>query len=1192
MRILLTLFISLWLSVAALAQTGTGTVQGTVTDSSRSAVPNAKVTITHQATNIPRVAETSAVGIYYFASVVPGRYTVSVEATGFKRWTSNFVLEVGQTAVIDPTLEVGAVETTVEVVDTTPIITLGSAEIADVKDAVRIQQLPLNGRSITTLFNLTPGLEGGGNPRVNGLKVGSVEMLLDGISLVDRFGGGIARVQPGVDTIQEFRIETTGSSARYSRPATVTLVTKSGTNSLHGDFFETHRNNRGGLRARARQDGNTPSKLIRNEFGASAGGPVYLPGLYNGRDRSFWFFAFEGLRQRTDTFTRARVPLPEMWEGNFNRIFDNNNNQTNIFDPLTTNAQGVRTQFANNTIPRSRLHSFYDVMRSVSPAPTNANNPFQDINHEIYYNTLTNTDSYTVKGDHRFSPSDSLSGRFTRSRRFFSQVGGRFGSPDPSLRDGFGTGRSDSFVYTASLTHTHIFTPNLFSEVLVAVQRSPHGNGTLADFTDWAGKLGLPNPFGVTGWPTISSSDPFGWDSDNRHNQHLTGYVAEPNFTWIRGKHSFKWGGKVRFEYNNVRELQQAQGSHTFGNAWTANYNPAADQAVSRTGSGLAAMALGLPTFLSNQYNRGYFYFEQQELGLYFHDTWKVSPRLTLDLGVRWDKWTAYEEKYNRLVNVDLDNFARRFEVVTPRNVRMEDLPGLPPSLLQSWARRGLTWRTANDAGLPPNLLPADNNNFGPRIGAAYRLSDRTVLRAGYGEFFWTMPLSQILQTSRTNPPLNLRYVNQIGSLDGTSTFAVRTAPRPEFFVGRATVDTQGIITLPATAQTIMPWDYRDWRDSRAQSWHFTLEREVMRSTALRLSYVGDHGRDLEQRFALNARESEYNYQARTGQIRPSVLDRMRVNPDWNFNAANHTGYSNTHSLQAEVERRYTSGLAFQWFYVFTRSQTTSDAGGFTSGNGNINSTDGQFLVPENHQILGAPNLSYDQRLRLGYQNSANIPAHRIRWNGIYDLPFGRGQKFGRDSGGFLNHLIGGWQIATIGEWRGGNWLSVGTGGYLFGDPTLSPEQRLLLTFNNRPQRLWFRGDFDPRNARNVDAGALQALVPVDRGARVFHPVGANFDNLVVQRLADGTTRLTTITDNVNWNARAFMIGPGAWNVDVAFFKNISITESVKARVTADFFNFFNHPVDGNPNSSTGLQDLSVQANDPRIIQFSLRLTF
>lgn len=810
-----------------------------------------------------------------------------------------------------------------------------------------------------------------------------------------------------------------------------------------------------------------------------------------------------------------------------------------------------------------------------------------------FYPIRLNNGNLTLKGDHQFSAKDTISGRFTRSVSSRTVQGGVFGAPREDVIDGFGTGRSDARVYSTSLRHNHIFSPNFFSELLVANHRSPKSSGTLADFTNWPDKLGLPNPFGARGWPSLGvGNDPFYWDADNRKDEALTAWVVEDNFTLVKGHHNMQFGGKIRREYNNVRELQQAQGSHDFGGAWTALYDPADDAASSYTGVGLASLALGLPTYLSNQYNRGYFYFQQSEAGLYFHDNWRVSRRLTVDLGMRWDKWTPYKEKYDRLVNVDLRNFTGKFQVVTPGSTQMGDIPGIPSAVLTSWAKRGLTWKTANEAGLPSGLIPADNNNFGPRIGFAFRVNEKTVVRGGYGEYFWTMPLSQVLQTSRVNPPLNLRFTNQIGTLDGTSSYAVRNAPKPEFLVGKAQVSTEGVVTLPVNAQQMMPWDFRDWRDNRAQSWHFTIEREIFKNTALRLNYIGDHGSGLEQRFNINAREAESNYVARTGQAPPGNRDLLRANADWNFLAANHTGYSNSHSLQAEIEKRYSNGLAFQWFYVFTRSLTTTDAGGFTSGNGNINSTDGVFAVPENSQLLGAPNLSYNDRLRLGYQNSSNIPAHRVRYNFIYDLPFGKGKRFGGSVGRGLDAIIGGWQVAAIGEWRGGNWLSVNSARYLFGDPTLSGDKRLQMTFAGRKQRLWFRGDFDPTLASNVDQTALQNLVPVSRSQRIVRPVGTAFDNRIALTLANGTTRQTPITDTVVWNARAFFRGPGDWNIDASLFKNFRLTEHATLRFTADFFNAPNHPTDLDPNSTTGLQDLSSQRNQPRIIQFSLRLSF
>ncbi len=1183
------------------AQTGNGVVRGTVLDASRAAIPAAKVTLSNTATGVVRNTETSAVGIYYFGAVPIGPYALSVEASGFKKWSGTLQVEAGQTVIVDPGMEVGTLEATVEVTGAAPIVTTEGMQVSDIKDSLRIQQLPLNGRYVTNLFDLTPGVEGGGNPRVNGLKVGSVEMLLDGVSLVDRYGGGISRVQPGLDIIQEYRIETAGSGAQYSRPATVSMVTKSGTNEIHGNVFWTHRNNFAGLRARQRQDFYTkPPQYIRNEFGASAGGPII-------RNKTFWFGAYEGQRERQARFARAAMPTDAIWGGDFSGAKTVNNEKITIYNPLSTGADGTRTPFTNNQIPTSMITPFSQTMKSVSAGPAGPNagyDPWLGSNFEAYYPRQTDITTYTVKVDHVFSEKDNIAGRFTRSERPYKLFGGQYGYPPPGATDAGGTGRQDSNVNTAFARWNHVSSPTLLNEFQASGSRSWNSTGTLADGTNWGEKLGFPNPFGATGWPTICGASPFFyggcWDADNRGQMGLTAYVIEDNITWIKGKHTVKAGFKGRQELNNSGWWQQAQGSHTFGSQWTQQYSPASDQPVSFTGNGFASVLMGLPTYLSVQYNRGYYYFRQKEFGPYIQDTWKLTPRLTLDLGVRWDKWTIYKEKYDRLVNLDLNKGLSEpasMEVITPNNTRMEDLPGIPASLLASWKARGLTWKTANEVGFPASLMPADNNNFAPRLGLAYRVTDKWVLRAGYGVYYWTMPLSQILDSQRTNPPLNLRYQNNISDHNGLlPNYSLKNVPAANEYMGKVQIDTEGIVPISINAQAGMAFDARNWNDNKAQEWTFTIERELMKETALRLSYIGNRGSNLEQRWRWNEPESEWNYQARTGLARPSRTDLRRINPNWTSGCCNapieHNGYSNTQSLQAEVERRYSNGLAFQWFYTYSHAMTTNDAGGYTFGSSSINSTGGStvFAVPEYWQMFGSPNLSNDARLRLGYYNSANVPAHHTRWNGVYDLPFGKGKKYGSSVSSALNHLIGGWQVSFIGEWRSGYWTSVSSGLYLFGDPTLDASQRLEMTFSGRRQRLWFRGDFNPTLATNVDQTQLQALVPLDRSQRVLKPVGSNFDNLIPQQLANGTYRLTTVTDMVNWNARNFFRGPGLWNQDISLFKNISISERVRTRLTADFFNALNHPVDVDPSGSTGLQDLSVQRNDPRIIQLSLRV--
>ncbi len=1177
-------------SQPALAQTGTGTVTGTVRDANRAVVPGADVTITNTDTNISRKGLTSEVGTYYLGVLPRGPYTLVVELPGFKKWSGKLELLVGQTAVVDPVLEVGEIQNVVEVTGVAPPINLESIDVSNVKDYQRIRQLPLNGRSISSLFNLTPGVEGGANARVNGLKVGSLEITLDGVSLVDRFGGGIARIQPGLDTIQEFRIETVGSDARYSRPATVTLATRSGTNQFHGSVFETHRNNAGGLLARRREEstGATLAHLVRNEFGASAGGPFYLGKWYDGRNKTFWFAAYEGLRNRQSSFISDVVPTEAMWNGDLSNIVDRSGRKTIIYDPLTTDSNGVRQPFSGNIIPGNRISPISKVLKSLTARPTNNINPFLGNNFEHFYPDKLDSGNLTFKGDHALTEKDNLSVRWTRSTRNAAVEGGVFGNPI-DVSAGFGTSRSDAVVNNVSANYTRTLSPTLLNELLVGVHRSFKSSGTLADFTDWPKRLGLPNPFGVTGWPTLDIGN-FSWDSDNRKDEALTGVVFENNTTWHKGTHAVQFGGKVRREFNNVRELQQAQGSHTFDGSWTSLYDPGDDSATPFTGDEFSSMLLGLPSFLSNQYNRGYFYFRQTEIGLYFNDKWKVSPRLTLNLGLRWDKWTPYSEKFNRLVVPDIKTVFDKFEVVTPGDHRIQDVPGIPKSVLDSWSLRGLTYTTARAVGMPDGLFQADNNNFGPRLGAAFKITKKTVLRGSYGEHFWTMPLSQILQSSRNNAPLNLRFTNDIYGKNAAFNYPLVTRPAAGDFIGQATVDTQGIVQISPRPSSATIWDARNWKDARALSWHLTLERELPYETALRLSYIGEHGMDLEQQFELNTREAEYNYVARTGQAPPSNRDLLRRNKNWTFIGLNRTGYSNTHSAQVEVERRFSKGVAFQWFYTYARSLTTTDAGGFTSGNVGINSSGSGGRVPENHQIFGAPNLSYDQRLRLVYFNSTNIPPHRIRYNGIVDLPFGRGKKFGGDVPGAVNQIIGGWQIATIGDWRSGFWSSVASSRYVFGDPRLKSNQRVEMTIFGRRQRLWFRGDFDPRQATNVTGGDLLALVPVNTADRLVHQLGPSFNNRIPQTLANGTVRSTPIGELYNYSPRAFIIGPGSWNVDLAIFKNFKIGEQVGARFSADFFNFFNHPNDVNPNSVTGLQDLSRQSNDPRTIQFSFRV--
>jgi hypothetical protein len=544
------------------------------------------------------------------------------------------------------------------------------------------------------------------------------------------------------------------------------------------------------------------------------------------------------------------------------------------------------------------------------------------------------------------------------------------------------------------------------------------------------------------------------------------------------------------------------------------------------------------------------------------------------------------------------------FQVVTPAGIRIEDMPGTPQGLIQGWANRGLTWKTADQVpGMPHSLWAADWNNFGPRIGVSYMLTEKTVLRGSYGEYFWTMPLEQLLASARSLPPLDNRYRNEPNQKDGSGTYALRAVPEASDLLENIVVDTEGVVQISSNTAYQMQQDGREWRDAKARTFHLTLEHEIMRNTALRVSYTGTQGRDFEQKYMNNDPIQEFNYVTLVGENWPSGNDRnlLRPNKDWSGRmAVNRTGFSNSHGGQIEIERRFSDGIGFQAFYVYNHTLITADAGGFSHGGGRINDTNGRAQYPFFNNLYQVPNPvgpyftsppSDEELRRLIYLNSYNVPPHRVSFNGIVDLPFGRGKRLAGDVSNAVNQVVGGWQVAFIGSWRSGFYRSVSTSKGVFGDYTIAPGDRPKIQIFGKDQIVYFAGDFDP-NSCTANCEGLTSLVNPDRSQRVLRPYGESFNNRVPVTLNDGTVRNTNVlAREVFWPfAKNNWMGPRNWNVDLSIFKHFYVTEEVNLRFTADFFNFFNHPNNTSPNTSTGLLDLTGQANEPRTIQFSLSL--
>ena len=333
---------ALCFSPAGWPQASTSAVRGIVRDQSKAVIAGTSVTLTNTDTNVVSKTVTNQAGFYVFPGVLPGPYRLVVEAAGMRKFEGALTVQVQQEAVVDAVLIVGDVKAEVSVQDVTPMLVVDNATLGHVLERQRIEDLPINGRYIQSLLETVPGMVGW---RAYGGTMGQLEWTQDGAVVSGNFEPVIAR-PPGLDTIEEFKVENSSSSAKFTRPSTVVISTKSGTNLLHGALFETARNNAIGV-ARARTDFYTkPPHLVRNEFGASAGGPVFLPKLYNGRNRTFWFFAWEAYRNMSATTGGYTVPTEAMRNGDFSGLADAQGRQIAIYDPLTTNAAWARQPFS------------------------------------------------------------------------------------------------------------------------------------------------------------------------------------------------------------------------------------------------------------------------------------------------------------------------------------------------------------------------------------------------------------------------------------------------------------------------------------------------------------------------------------------------------------------------------------------------------------------------------------------------------------------------------------------------------------------------------------------------------------------------------------------------------------------------------------------------------------------------------
>ena len=1245
------------------AQSGAGSIQGTVTDSTGAVIPGASIRVVNNATNVPATAKSSGVGFYQVPGLFVGTYTVTVSAPNMKTYVKTIQLLVSQTAVVNPVMTAGAVTQQVEVTGNTVQLTdTTSGTIGSTLENQRISQIPMNGREVLALTQMTtPGLESleGQGTRANGLMPEALEYVADGVPLLNRnFGGPNATDRgqfPDPDSIQEVKMDLTDANAQFATPGTAIITTKSGTNQLHGSAFETAVNSYWGT-AKNRNQSSTFKELpyIRNEFGASAGGPIVIPHVYHGKDKSFWFFAYERYSLATTTQESVTVPTTAMRGGDFSNLLTIAT-PVQLYDPSTTYDSGsatcpgtpitasnptgtnpyCRQPFTNDQIPIGRLNPSAKLLNSITPLPSNSNNPFELGNLSAPNVTFVRVPTITFRLDHSFNETNKAYLRYTSNdqynralRNYPSQ------SPATIAGNGFPDGASGYQIipdsnFAGAVGYTHVFSPTFFSETILSQQWFMQyvgggGNPNL----NYDKMLGLPNNFGETGFPVISGMHAyqFGGTMFQYQENQIISQIDE-NLTKTVGKHQMLFGGRYRHErlyYLNSRRADSAG----FSNLTTGLYDPSSGKAnegtaAPATGISDADFFLGSAGSYSVQLEPPPSWFRDMEFDAYFQDNYHVSRNLTLNLGLRYEAHPAPHTKYNVTQNFDLKNDALVLGAPISQLIQQG---WTTQAIITNMLNIGTKFETPAEAGMPSALIEGANLTVGPRVGIAWQpFGNRfgTVLRGGYGRYIYPIP------TRNFNPgPQNLPFMygytqnynaaNQ--SPDGFPNYLLRHPQSIFMGVNAANVVDSTTVTAitPGSGFSVAEPDYKPDQVTEVNA---TLEQPLRGNSALRVSWVWSHGSYLDQGYFPNNHPSTFLWEVQTGIDPPNGGASVIGTPQQNtyaatatgpydntvwgsFNWDEKTGWSNDNELELNYQRLYHNGLAYQIFYVWGRNFRV---GGNSTRDGTVYPTQSYFGVMNNANVtvsspypITTPPVpparpsgiaSYADWHALNvwerYQLDAGTPPQHIQFNYVYDLPFGRGKQFLSRSNRFLDELIGGYQIAGDGsilnqifQPNGGYWGPINPI-HLYKHGTKINDCRSGTCYS---EYMWFNGYIPSTQIAgpNCTNGKCVYGLPAD-----YQPYAEPIDT--VPGTSNYNTNNVTVSGGslkaggetqgygsgpvgANPYSKTFIHGPWNWNSDISLYKVFPITERANLRFNMDVFNFLNHQGFTNPNGTDGTE--------------------
>jgi hypothetical protein len=1005
---------ALLLPFALCAQVDSGTILGSVHDATGASIPRANVTVTNEGTGTSQSATTNDSGAYVVTPLKIGTYTVEIAHPGVqKQRRTNVVLNIQQQLAVDFSLAVGDVSTTIDVKSEAPLLQTENGSVGQVIQQQAINSLPLNGRNYTFLARLAPGVTQGqpegrglnanGWFEANGTRPAQNNYLLDGIdnnsSSVDFLSGAAYVVKPPIDAIGEFKLQTNAFSAEFGRAggAVLNATLKSGTNEFHGSAWEFLRNDKlDSADFFQNATGQTKGAFRQNQFGASQGGRIV-------RNKSFFFADYEGTRIRQQVpRTGNTVPTAAERASGFTDFSDlivlQNGSRTDasgrsyplgtIFDPGTTRQIGtnqyLRDAFPGNIVPASRLDPNAIKLMSLYPAPTQAglNN-----NYSINRNNRTDVNSFDSRFDQVISTKDQLFVRYSLSRS---------PSISPPPFDGYadGGGFSDGTQHVdtqgAAISYTHIFSPTLINEARIGFNRE-HTSRIQAYGNDTSN---IPGQFGIQGVPQIPGNGglpyfgiggltqlgPAQWLISDRYSN--TGQLTE-NLTKIYRNHSFKGGVEIQAIALPWAAPPYAKGAFTFSGQYTSIPN-LSDGSTGRAQFLLNPVntATGIPLGGSDSVsasNFGDVSSTRNYYGGYVQDDWKLHPKLTLNLGLRWDYFSPTGEKYGAQGNF-VPGAPGTAQFLIPSNRKTD--PVLSPAFVGLLQKDGINLLYTDKYG--SGLSAVQKTNFAPRFGFAYKATPRLVVRGGFGLYYGGF------ENRGGSPSLGYNYPFQyIFSFPAANSVTPVTYPNGTI----ATIE-NGISSINATSSTqglSLRGIQLNYKTPYVISYNFTLQYQLAANDYLEASYVGSLSRHLETFVGTNL---------------PSVLLPPGTNaqayvpfPDFARASSYDDTVGNAHynALQTKYERRFAYGLT--GFATYTWAKTLTDAGDLLNG-GSV----GGFRAAG----IGAWNIHGDMGLA-PFDIRQSFSA-----NGSYELPLGRGRKYMANAGRFVDALLGGWSSNFI----------------------------------------------------------------------------------------------------------------------------------------------------------------------------------